>query len=83
MSKRHPLAERWWSRLRPASRGERVNKRRVDQFFEKVAAALGSQRQASGLLGLAFKANTDDIRFAPSLEVVRRLIAERRASTGV
>jgi UDPglucose 6-dehydrogenase len=29
-----------------------------------------------GVLGLAFKANTDDIRFAPAIEVVRRLLAE-------
>jgi UDPglucose 6-dehydrogenase len=28
------------------------------------------------VLGLAFKANTDDIRFAPSLDVLRRLLAE-------
>jgi UDPglucose 6-dehydrogenase len=29
-----------------------------------------------GVLDLAFKANTDDVRFAPAIEVVRRLIAE-------
>jgi UDPglucose 6-dehydrogenase len=29
-----------------------------------------------GVLGLAFKPNTDDIRFAPAIDVVRRLIAE-------
>ena len=28
------------------------------------------------VLGLAFKANTDDIRFSPALEVVRRLLEE-------
>lgn len=56
---------------------ERVNKRRVDQFFEKVGQALWVVKDKRvGLLGLAFKANTDDIRFAPSLEVVRRLIAD-------
>jgi UDPglucose 6-dehydrogenase len=29
-----------------------------------------------GVLGLAFKPHTDDVRFAPSLEVVRRLLAD-------
>jgi len=56
---------------------ERVNKRRVDQFFEKVGQGLWVVKgKRVGLLGLAFKPNTDDIRFAPSLEVVRRLIAD-------
>jgi len=56
---------------------ERVNKRRVDLFVEKIRQALWVLKDKQvGVLGLAFKANTDDIRFAPSLDVLRRLVAE-------
>jgi UDPglucose 6-dehydrogenase len=56
---------------------ERVNEQRIDLLLDKVKKALWVVKDKHvGVLGLAFKANTDDIRFAPAIEVVRRLMAE-------
>jgi UDPglucose 6-dehydrogenase len=44
----------------------------------KVAKAIGAQDLAGktiGVLGLTFKPNTDDMRDAPSLDIVPALIA--------
>ena len=71
------LAERSGVNFNMLKEAELVNKRRIDLFIEKIRQALWVIKDKQiGILGLAFKANTDDIRFAPSLEVIRRLLAE-------
>jgi len=56
---------------------ERVNKQRVDRLLEKLKKALWVMKEKQiGVLGIAFKPNTDDIRLAPAIEVIRRLQSE-------
>jgi len=56
---------------------ERVNQQRVARFLSKVRNALWVLNgKVIGVLGAAFKPNTDDIREAPSLRIVEGLLAE-------
>ena len=56
---------------------ERINNNRVTRFVEKLKKELWVVRgKKIGVLGLAFKPNTDDIRFAPALVLIRQLLSE-------
>jgi len=71
------LAERSGVDFTMLREAERINKGRIDRFFEKLRGALWVVRgKQVGVLGLAFKPNTDDIRFAPAIDLVHRLLAE-------
>jgi UDPglucose 6-dehydrogenase len=55
-----------------------VNSRQKQQLFEKAQELFGDfQGKRVAVLGLAFKPHTDDIREAPAVELVARLIEEQ------
>ena len=56
---------------------EKINQCRVEQFVEKIRHELWVIRgKKVTLWGLAFKPNTDDVRFAPSIALAKALLAE-------
>ena len=59
----------------------RVNLRQRERMVEKIVEALGGDAQGKlvGVLGLSFKPETDDMRDAPSIDIIQGLL-ERGAS---
>jgi UDPglucose 6-dehydrogenase len=56
---------------------ETVNRGQIARTFAKLERALGGSvaDKTVGVLGLAFKPNTDDVREAPAIHLIERLIA--------
>ena len=56
---------------------ENINVAQKRRFLAKVRSALWTLRgKKLGVLGLAFKGETDDIRESPAIEMIRMLLAE-------
>ena len=56
---------------------EKINVAQKRRFLAKVRSALWTLRgKRLGVLGLAFKGDTDDIRDSPAIEMVKMLLAE-------
>jgi UDPglucose 6-dehydrogenase len=56
---------------------QRINADQMDRFVKKINDTLWVLKDKTlGVLGLAFKQNTDDVRMSPAVEVCQRLLKE-------
>jgi len=56
---------------------QRINAQQTDRFFRKIVDTLWVLKEKKiGVLGLAFKQNTDDVRMSPAIDLCLRLKKE-------
>lgn len=56
---------------------QRINSFQMERFFKKIVDTLWVLKEKKiGVLGLAFKQNTDDVRMSPAIELCQRLQRE-------
>jgi UDPglucose 6-dehydrogenase len=56
---------------------QRINAEQMERFIKKITDTLWVLKDKKiGVLGLAFKQNTDDIRMSPAIELCQRLLKE-------
>ena len=56
---------------------QRINTQQMDRFIKKITDTLWVLRDKTiGVLGLAFKQNTDDVRMSPAIDLCHRLQKE-------
>jgi UDPglucose 6-dehydrogenase len=63
---------------------ERVNLSRLETFLQKLKSEVWVLKDKTiAAWGLSFKANTDDMRFSPALDVISKLAVEEKARVRV
>ena len=56
---------------------QKINAGQMDRFLKKITDTLWILKDKTiGVLGLAFKQNTDDVRMSPAIEICQRLLKE-------
>jgi UDPglucose 6-dehydrogenase len=56
---------------------QRINAAQMDRFVKKISDTLWVLKEKTiGVLGLAFKQNTDDVRMSPAIDLCQRLLKE-------
>jgi UDPglucose 6-dehydrogenase len=56
---------------------QRINALQMERFMKKIIETLWVLKEKKvGVLGLAFKQNTDDVRMSPAIDLCQRLIKE-------
>lgn len=71
------IAEKLGYDFRLLKEVERINEEQKERFVAKVKEVLWNlSGKTIGVLGLAFKPNTDDMRYAPSLDIINGLLSE-------
>ena len=59
---------------------QRINSEQMERFVKKITDTLWVLKDKTvGVLGLAFKQNTDDIRMSPAIDLCQRLLQEGAA----
>ncbi len=68
------IAEKYGYDYKLLKAANEINEGQKRDFVEKVKKALGNANgKTLGVLGLSFKPNTDDLRFAPSIYIINEL----------
>jgi UDPglucose 6-dehydrogenase len=71
------LAESFGVDFSMLKEAEKINRARIGRVMDKLRRALWVVKEKRvAVLGLAFKPNTDDIRFAPAIDLIHQLESE-------
>jgi UDPglucose 6-dehydrogenase len=71
------IAEQTGYEFRLLKEVQRINAEQMDRFLKKITGTLWVLKgKQIGVLGLAFKQNTDDVRSSPAIDLCQRLLKE-------